>query len=223
MVAVMKIAYAMEIACSEDTIDITTLIFSNHIVAATVASSSRLTGGALSTNYGAPADNGGYSYDRDLLGSASSVDTALEEDPVAALAANIPGGGVPGQHYPILAAVPQTGFSCQAQEFPGYFADTADEARCQVFHICQFDGRLDSFLCPNGTVFNQQYFVCDWWFNVDCAASEQFFALNSEIGKIPEDNVAAASDLSLSETYGVPEAQASDQVPSELYSTPNKL
>ena len=25
------------------------------------------------------------------------------------------------------------------------------------------------YLCPNGTLFNQQYFVCDWWFNVDCS------------------------------------------------------
>ena len=29
--------------------------------------------------------------------------------------------------------------------------------------LTQFD-----FICPNGTVFNQQYFVCDWWFRVDC-------------------------------------------------------
>ena len=26
-----------------------------------------------------------------------------------------------------------------------------------------------SLLCPNGTLFNQQYFICDWWFNVDCS------------------------------------------------------
>ena len=24
-------------------------------------------------------------------------------------------------------------------------------------------------LCPNGTLYNQQYFICDWWFNVDCS------------------------------------------------------
>ena len=38
----------------------------------------------------------------------------------------------------------------------------------QVFHICALadpSGRLYtySFLCPNGTVFNQRYFICDWW------------------------------------------------------------
>ena len=29
-----------------------------------------------------------------------------------------------------------------------------------------------SFLCPNGTIFNQEYFICDWWFNVDCSKAE---------------------------------------------------
>ena len=53
----------------------------------------------------------------------------------------------------------------------GYYADP--EADCQVFHICTADGQGGlakySFLCPNGTIFNQEYFICDWWFNVDCA------------------------------------------------------
>ena len=38
----------------------------------------------------------------------------------------------------------------------------------QVFHICQNGGRQNSFLCPNGTLFNQQLFICDWWHNVQC-------------------------------------------------------
>jgi len=25
------------------------------------------------------------------------------------------------------------------------------------------------FLCTNGTLFNQQEFTCDWWYNVNCA------------------------------------------------------
>ncbi|XP_071517662.1 uncharacterized protein [Panulirus ornatus] len=140
-----------------------------------------------------PSPPSGYSYGTpDLRAAASTLEA--QDDPIAALAANIPGGGVPGQDYPILASVPDTGFSCEDQQFPGYYADTADEAGCQVFHICQLDGRLDSFLCPNGTVFNQQYFVCDWWYNVDCSASDQFRSLNAEIGMIPED--AAASSRS---------------------------
>ncbi|XP_068235148.1 uncharacterized protein [Palaemon carinicauda] len=167
-----------------------------------------------------PSSAPGYSYGTpDLEGAASSLDgnVAEAEDPIAALAANIPGGGVPGEDYPILASVPDTGFSCADQEFPGYYADTADEAGCQVFHICQFDGRQDSFLCPNGTIFNQQYFVCDWWFNVDCAATEQFIALNADIGKVADDAlVGAPSDISLSNTYGVPQVAA----PSSGYGIP---
>ncbi|XP_042856833.1 uncharacterized protein LOC122243357 isoform X2 [Penaeus japonicus] len=175
--------------------------------------------------YNVPTPNGpGYSYGApDLQAAASSFDTAAAEDPVAALAANIPGGGVPGEDYPILASVPDTGFSCEEQDFPGYYADTAPQAGCQVFHICQFDGRQDAFLCPNGTIFNQQYFVCDWWFNVDCAANEQFFNLNAEIGRIP-DNEAAASDASLATSYGAPQAQASAQdpvqAPNQFYGAP---
>jgi hypothetical protein len=31
-----------------------------------------------------------------------------------------------------------------------------------------------SFLCPNGTIFNQNHFICDWWFNVDCDEAARF-------------------------------------------------
>ena len=35
--------------------------------------------------------------------------------------------------------------------------------------MCNAEGEATAFLCPNGTIFNQQYFICDWWFNVDCS------------------------------------------------------
>lgn len=37
---------------------------------------------------------------------------------------------------------------------------------------------MDGFLCPNGTLFNQQVFVCDWWFNVDCSAAPEYYSRN---------------------------------------------
>ncbi len=51
------------------------------------------------------------------------------------------------------------------------------------------EGFLDkfSFLCPNGTVFNQEVFACDWWFNVDCAASVDFYFLNEEVLQAMEE------------------------------------
>ena len=91
--------------------------------------------------------------------------------------------GIPGDDYPIFAEVPETSFLCDGQADGGYYADP--EAECQVFHICGNDGNGGrtkySFLCPNGTLFQQQYFVCDWWFNVDCSLAEQFYSLNDEI------------------------------------------
>jgi len=81
-------------------------------------------------------------------------------------------------------AIPSTSFSCSTQAVPGIYADT--ETGCQVFHYCQADGRMDSFFCPNLTLFNQQYFVCDWEYNVDCNSAPQYFSLNEALYKSPE-------------------------------------
>ena len=50
-----------------------------------------------------------------------------------------------------------------------------------MFHLCQEDGRQDSFVCPVGTLFNQATFVCDWWFNVNCGEASQYFGLNENL------------------------------------------
>lgn len=95
---------------------------------------------------------------------------------------------IPGQagvDFPVLASVPDTGFDCGIQEFAGIYGDTG--ADCQVFYMCQPNGNYDAFLCPNGTIFNQQYFICDWWYNVDCAASSNFYALNEFIYQDQEE------------------------------------
>ncbi|XP_066940430.1 uncharacterized protein, partial [Macrobrachium rosenbergii] len=138
-----------------------------------------INGGGFNNNVGI---NGGGGFQNNG-GASGGYGGNGGGDPIANLADVIPGGGVPGKDYPILASVPKTGFTCQGQ-IPGYYADTDQQARCQVFHICQEDGKQDSFLCPNGTIFNQQYFVCDWWFNFDCSTAEQFYGLNAEIGKV---------------------------------------
>ena len=63
---------------------------------------------------------------------------------------------------------------------------------CQAYHVCLLDplsGSMypTSFLCPNGTLFQQQTLNCDWWYNVDCAASPNFYALNEFIYQDQED------------------------------------
>jgi hypothetical protein len=103
--------------------------------------------------------------------------------------------GVPGEDYPVYSAVPDTGFSCEGRVQGGKYADPGAECQVggqgagpapQAFHVCALSdaqGGLTqySFLCPNGTVFQQQYFICDWWFNVDCSLAEDLFSLNDEI------------------------------------------
>merc|ERR1711971_194133 len=104
--------------------------------------------------------------------------------------------GVPGEDYPIFAEVPESGFTCDGQVDGGYYADP--EAECQAFHICTADGAGGlakySFLCPNGTLFNQNYFICDWWFNFDCSTAEELYSLNDEIAAEREALAAAGAD-----------------------------
>ena len=102
----------------------------------------------------------------------------------------------------LTSQVPESGFSCDGQVDGGYYADP--EAECQAFHICTADGAGGlakySFLCPNGTLFNQNYFICDWWFNFDCSTAEDLWSLNDEIAA-ERDALAGASDQA---EYGAP-------------------
>merc|ERR1719493_602233 len=148
-------------------------------------------------------------------------DDAEGSDPLKMLMNAVP--GVPGEDYPIFSEAPETAFSCDGQVDGGYYAD--EEAQCQVFHICTADGAGGlakySFLCPNGTIFNQNYFICDWWFNVDCAESAALAeAKNSEIAAAREEASAAAADEAaaseLDGAYAAPEADTSYAAPSEV-------
>merc|ERR1712080_783033 len=143
-----------------------------------------------------------YGADQDVYqGAASSP--AGSDDNIAMLEKAIP--GVPGEDYPIYAEVPESGFSCDGQVDGGYYADP--EAECQVFHICTADGAGGlaqyGFLCPNGTIFNQNYFICDWWFNFDCSEAEGLYSLNDEIAA--EAAAAGAASDAVS-SYAAPDA-----------------
>ncbi|GFS85327.1 chitin-binding type-2 domain-containing protein [Nephila pilipes] len=87
--------------------------------------------------------------------------------------------GIPGQSYPNYDKIPDTSFDCRRQKNPGYYGDV--ETQCQVFHICQAGGRQNSFLCPIGTIFNQESFVCDWWFNVNCGETPAHYDRNGNL------------------------------------------
>ena len=96
-----------------------------------------------------------------------------------------------------------------------------------MFHICTADGAGGlakySFLCPNGTIFNQNYFICDWWFNVDCSESAALAeAKNAEVaGARDAASAAAASDAV--DSYAAPaeeEAAAAESYDAPAYDVP---
>ena len=58
----------------------------------------------------------------------------------------------------------------------------------QVFHVCEMGGRQDSFLCPNGTIFSQKIFACDWWYNVECGATQRHYRLNRNLFQVSSNN-----------------------------------
>ena len=128
-------------------------------------------------------------YGGDLDTAASDASGALDM-----LQNAIP--GVPGEDYPIFAEVPESGFTCDGQVDGGYYSDP--EAECQAFHICTADGAGGlakySFLCPNGTLFNQNYFICDWWFNFDCSTAADLYSLNDEYAAERDAISGSASD-----------------------------
>ena len=128
--------------------------------------------GSFGGVFGGASD--GAAYDDNGFGGENDYGTGSLEETIP---------GLPGEDYPIFAEVPDTSFTCDGQVEGGYYSDP--EGECQVFHICGSDGNGGltkySFLCPNGTIFHQQYFVCDWWFNVDCSLAESLYSLNDEI------------------------------------------
>ncbi|KAK3931860.1 U-scoloptoxin(01)-Cw1a [Frankliniella fusca] len=94
--------------------------------------------------------------------------------------------GRAGIDYPTYHEVPATSFSCHGVPvLPGMYAN--EETGCQAYHVCH-DGREGdqgaSFLCPNGTLFNQYDFNCDWWYNVDCRQARSLWSYNAD----PERN-----------------------------------
>ena len=92
--------------------------------------------------------------------------------------------GIQGKDYPVRTEVPEIPFSCDGLLESGLYGDPGPESRCQVFHRCVTNGKAglvkQSFLCPVGSLFQQKYLVCDWWYNVNCSATEGFYGLQLE-------------------------------------------
>ncbi|CAG9573362.1 unnamed protein product [Danaus chrysippus] len=69
--------------------------------------------------------------------------------------------------YPVFDQPPPTKFSCEGRP-RGYYADV--QSGCQAFHFCWRQRLVSSELCSNGTLFNEQFQVCDHFYNVRCGS-----------------------------------------------------
>ncbi|KAK4016535.1 hypothetical protein OUZ56_031492 [Daphnia magna] len=152
-------------------------------------SSSYSSSALMAAHNGQSDHSSSYSYP--TTGSFKILPTEIREDG-RDYADTIP--GIAGRDYPILSKVGASSFSCNGRREGGYYADV--ESSCQVYHVCALDKRF-SFLCPNGTLFDQRAFVCKWWFNVDCASSANYYNLNDAIGiaerQVVQNGVSFAS------------------------------
>jgi len=64
---------------------------------------------------------------------------------------------------------------------------------------------MDSFFCPNLTLFNQRFFVCDWSYNVDCNSAHLHYSLNDGLYK-------SQSAQTISNAINQPVGQAQDEI-----------
>ncbi|XP_066988000.1 uncharacterized protein [Macrobrachium rosenbergii] len=109
-----------------------------------------------------------------------------------------------GLNYTLLGTIPQTTFSCRGHT-AGYYADP--ETGCQVYHMCDTLEKQYSYLCPNYTLFNQKFMVCDHWYMVNCSSATDFYDLNDHIGEVSssrENGEEDANDIKVTGARKIP-------------------
>ncbi|XP_023714824.1 uncharacterized protein LOC111868435 isoform X2 [Cryptotermes secundus] len=74
----------------------------------------------------------------------------------------------------------RTSFSCVGR-LAGYYADIS--SGCQLYHMCDLEGRRYTNACPKMTLFQQRMMICDHWYMVNCNTSEQDYGANQLIGQ----------------------------------------
>ena len=88
--------------------------------------------------------------------------------------------GMAGEDYHIYAEVPESGFVCDGQ-------------------VTMLTLRLNEKHSTFAQLMElQNYFICDWWFNLDCSAAEDYYSLKNEITALPRMKAlaeAAAADI----------------------------
>ncbi|XP_071512441.1 U-scoloptoxin(01)-Cw1a-like [Panulirus ornatus] len=95
-----------------------------------------------------------------LLGAAAALPGLRQRRDSSALFFDLPSNAT------LLLGDIQTGFDCADRPY-GYYADEANY--CAIYHVClpyinfdQIVTRQFSFMCGEGTVFDQERLVCDF-------------------------------------------------------------
>ncbi|XP_015109379.1 uncharacterized protein LOC107036146 [Diachasma alloeum] len=122
----------------------------------------------------------------DIYGASGQYDPYRDTTDFSDIRTNVP--GEPGVDYPSYVTIPQTSFQCQSQ-YRGYYAD--EEAGCQLFHVCDGNFLVSSFLCPIGATFSQKLLTCDWWNKVDCSSTRNYHIVNRDslLSEVDDDEI----------------------------------
>ncbi|XP_064100668.1 probable serine/threonine-protein kinase DDB_G0278845 [Macrobrachium nipponense] len=128
------------------------------------------------------------SSNRRQLNAASSLSQFTDEVNGVFEPLNLPSGAT------LLLGRISSSFSCADRPY-GYYAD--QENSCRVFHVCNpalfSDGKIEtyqySFMCGEGTVFDQDELTCKVEYDATpCQEAANFYFRNEQFGRLEDRN-----------------------------------
>ncbi|XP_064100669.1 uncharacterized protein DDB_G0283357-like [Macrobrachium nipponense] len=128
------------------------------------------------------------SNNRQQLNAASSFSQFTDEVNGVFEPLNLPSGAT------LLLGRISSSFSCADRPY-GYYAD--QENSCRVFHVCNpalfSDGKIEtyqySFMCGEGTVFDQDELTCKVEYDATpCQEAQNFYFRNEQFGRLEDRN-----------------------------------
>ncbi|XP_066986884.1 probable serine/threonine-protein kinase clkA [Macrobrachium rosenbergii] len=142
----------------------------------------------FSTNSQVSSRSQSQSSSRQQLNAASSLSQFTDEVNGVFEPLNLPSGAT------LLLGRISSSFSCADKPY-GYYAD--QENSCRVFHICNpalfSDGKIEtyqySFMCGEGTVFDQDVLTCKAEYDATpCQEAANFYFRNEQFGRLEDRN-----------------------------------
>ncbi|XP_064100931.1 uncharacterized protein DDB_G0292186-like isoform X2 [Macrobrachium nipponense] len=142
----------------------------------------------FNTNSQVSSTSQSQSSNRQQLNAASSLSQFTDEVNGVFEPLNLPSGAT------LLLGRISSSFSCADRPY-GYYAD--QESSCRVFHVCNpalfSDGKIEtyqySFMCGEGTVFDQDELTCKAEYEATpCQEAANFYFRNEQFGRLEDRN-----------------------------------